>query len=205
MRRRRRRAHAELVTWESRLKKKKVTSQSRKTASLSTLLSRYPTFISCFARAEASQSFNSPTYTIFAASSTHLERLSFCISSLFATEMAEPEPRPSHAMTDLQKSEEASAADGRNDATKRSLDEELVRKPAANPWMDPKAFPEGGAKAWLTVAGASTCLFVSFGWINCVGVFQEYYQAHQLKQYSASDISWIPALQSTGPFLFLLH
>lgn len=41
-----------------------------------------------------------------------------------------------------------------------------------NPWADPSSFPDGGAKAWLTVAGGACCLFVSFGWINCVGVFQ---------------------------------
>lgn len=56
-------------------------------------------------------------------------------------------------------------------------------------------FPEGGFHAWLTVAGASACLFVSFGWVNCVGIFQEYYQNHQLKHYSASEIAWIPSLQ----------
>lgn len=77
-----------------------------------------------------------------------------------------------------------------------SQDPEKVENPPANPWMDPKAFPDGGAKAWLTVAGASACLFVSFGWVNCVGVFQDYYQTHQLQQYTSSEISWIPALQS---------
>lgn len=82
-----------------------------------------------------------------------------------------------------------------------SIDAENVEKPAANPWMDPKSFPDGGAKAWFTVAGSSACLFVSFGWINCVGVFQAYYQTHQLKQYSPSDIAWIPSLQSkSSPF-----
>ena len=80
-----------------------------------------------------------------------------------------------------------------------SADVEKATKPSPNPWMDPKSFPEGGAKAWLTVAGASACLFVSFGWVNCVGIFQEYYQSHQLKEYTASDISWIPALQSRSP------
>lgn len=80
------------------------------------------------------------------------------------------------------------------------------QKPAGNPWMDPKAFPDGGATAWLTVAGAAACLFVSFGWINCVGVFQEYYGSHQLRQYTASEIAWIPALQIFfmlfgGPFV----
>lgn len=73
---------------------------------------------------------------------------------------------------------------------------DLVEKSGPNPLMDPKAFPEGGAAAWLTVAGSSACLFVSFGWINCVGVFQDYYQTHQLAAYSPSDIAWIPALQS---------
>lgn len=69
-------------------------------------------------------------------------------------------------------------------------------KPPPNPVVEPTAFPEGGTSAWLTVAGSSACLFVSFGWVNCVGIFQEYYQTHQLRQYSASDIAWIPALQS---------
>jgi hypothetical protein len=61
---------------------------------------------------------------------------------------------------------------------------------------DVDVFPEGGVQAWLTVAGAAACLFVSFGWVNCVGIFQEYYQTHQLKHYSASEIAWIPSLQS---------
>ena len=75
-------------------------------------------------------------------------------------------------------------------------DAEKAEKPPPNSWMDPKSFPEGGTKAWLTIAGSSACLFVSFGWVNCVGVFQQYYQTHQLQDYTASDISWIPALQS---------
>jgi hypothetical protein len=76
-----------------------------------------------------------------------------------------------------------------------SQDVEKAEKPPMKPWMDPKSFPDGGAKAWLTVAGASACLFVSFGWINCIGVFQDYYQTHQLRQYSPSEIAWIPSLQ----------
>ena len=116
--------------------------------------------------------------------------------------MAEPETHPPNAMTHLKETEKISDTDGRHDTTQRSLDDELVQKPAENPWMDPKAFPEGGAQAWLTVAGSSACLFVSFGWVNCVGVFQEYYQTHQLKEYSASDVAWIPALQSMRRFFF---
>jgi hypothetical protein len=78
-----------------------------------------------------------------------------------------------------------------------SQDAEKAEKPPTDPRTDPESYPEGGAKAWLTVAGASACLFVSFGWVNCIGVFQDYYQTHQLKEYSASDISWIPALQGS--------
>ncbi|TDZ40373.1 MFS transporter asaE [Colletotrichum spinosum] len=58
-----------------------------------------------------------------------------------------------------------------------------------------QSFPDGGAKAWLTVSGASACLFVSFGWVNCVGIFQDYYQENQLSDYTPSEIAWIPALQ----------
>lgn len=74
-------------------------------------------------------------------------------------------------------------------------DAENAEKPPMNPWMDPKSFPDGGTKAWLAVAGSSACLFVSFGWINCIGVFQDYYQTHQLREYSPSQIAWIPSLQ----------
>jgi MFS family permease len=61
--------------------------------------------------------------------------------------------------------------------------------------MDPSQFPDGGTKAWLTVVGSFCCLFVSFGWINSIGVFQQYYQTHQLSNFSASTIAWIPGLE----------
>lgn len=73
---------------------------------------------------------------------------------------------------------------------------EAVKSPASPAGFDKSAFPEGGAKAWLTVSGASACLFVSFGWVNCVGIFQDYYQENQLRDYTPSEIAWIPALQS---------
>lgn len=73
-------------------------------------------------------------------------------------------------------------------------DEEKAAAPPKNPWADPSSFPDGGTKAWLTIAGGSACLFVSFGWINCVGVFQEYYSETFLSNYSSSTISWIPTV-----------
>ncbi|KAL7804778.1 major facilitator superfamily domain-containing protein [Trichoderma aethiopicum] len=71
---------------------------------------------------------------------------------------------------------------------------------------DSQSFPDGGLRAWLVVLGAFFGLFVSFGWTNCVGVFQEYYETHQLASYSPSTVSWIPAVSMftiflAGPFV----
>ncbi|KAI1957045.1 hypothetical protein LOZ58_005967 [Ophidiomyces ophidiicola] len=57
-----------------------------------------------------------------------------------------------------------------------------------------------GLRAWLTVAGAWCCLFCGFGWVNAIGVFQEYYQTHQLRHYSTSSISWILSLEPFALF-----
>ncbi|KAF5869999.1 putative monocarboxylate permease-like protein [Botrytis fragariae] len=56
-------------------------------------------------------------------------------------------------------------------------------------------FPDGGARAWSVAAGAAGVLFCTFGYINAFGVYQEYYQTHQLSHRSPSDISWIGSLQ----------
>ncbi|KAH8649808.1 major facilitator superfamily domain-containing protein [Xylariales sp. PMI_506] len=55
--------------------------------------------------------------------------------------------------------------------------------------------PDGGIKAWSVVFGAWCVSFCSFGWLNSVGVFQEYYAAGPLREYSDSTIAWIPSLQ----------
>ena len=83
---------------------------------------------------------------------------------------------------------------------------------------DAQSFPDGGLQAWLVVLGAFFGLFVSFGWTNCtlhaiiaiitqliilkgVGVFQEYYETHQLASFSPSTVSWIPALSMFTIFI----
>ncbi|KAF1942167.1 MFS general substrate transporter [Clathrospora elynae] len=38
------------------------------------------------------------------------------------------------------------------------------------------------------------CLFCSFGWLNCLGVFQSYYQTNQLSDHTPSIIAWIASL-----------
>jgi hypothetical protein len=65
----------------------------------------------------------------------------------------------------------------------------------------PHIFPEGGTRAWLTVAGAAAFLFVSFGWVNSIGIFQQYYQENLLSEYTPSQIAWIPSLmRMLSPF-----
>ncbi|KAJ5898791.1 MFS transporter asaE [Penicillium taxi] len=56
--------------------------------------------------------------------------------------------------------------------------------------------PDGGVNAWTSVLGAFCGLFVSFGWINCIGVFQTYYESHQLQDMSTSTVSWITSLET---------
>ncbi|KAF2753018.1 MFS general substrate transporter [Pseudovirgaria hyperparasitica] len=57
-------------------------------------------------------------------------------------------------------------------------------------------FPDGGRAAWTVVAGGFLCLFCSFGWMICIGVFQDYYSTTLLSQYDSSTIAWIPSTQS---------
>ncbi|KAI1374271.1 MFS general substrate transporter [Hypoxylon crocopeplum] len=56
-------------------------------------------------------------------------------------------------------------------------------------------------RGWLAVVGGFASLFVSFGWITCIGVFQAYYSAHQLSAYSASTVGWIPSAETFLLFL----
>lgn len=56
-------------------------------------------------------------------------------------------------------------------------------------------YPDGGLKAWSVVAGAFCVSFTSWGYVNCFGLFQDQYSLHQLKDYSASQISWIGSFQ----------
>ncbi|EXJ89853.1 hypothetical protein A1O3_02920 [Capronia epimyces CBS 606.96] len=70
-----------------------------------------------------------------------------------------------------------------------------INPPPINP-MDPSQFPDGGLKAWTVVFGAGCAIGASFGWINCIGVFQEYYETHQLRAYSSQEVAWIPSLEA---------
>ncbi|KAI0964720.1 major facilitator superfamily domain-containing protein [Xylaria arbuscula] len=66
--------------------------------------------------------------------------------------------------------------------------------PAAPAGFNPADFPDGGREAWLVVFGGFLALFCSFGLVNCIGVFQQYYVEGPLSNYSESEVSWIPSL-----------
>ncbi|KAL3450935.1 major facilitator superfamily domain-containing protein [Aspergillus insuetus] len=73
----------------------------------------------------------------------------------------------------------------------------------------PDGPPDGGLRAWLTVVGAFCGMFVSFGWISCIGVFIDYYKTHQLRDTDTSTITWITSLEYFlmffgGPFVGVL-
>ncbi|CEN59655.1 hypothetical protein ASPCAL02099 [Aspergillus calidoustus] len=73
----------------------------------------------------------------------------------------------------------------------------------------PDGPPDGGLRAWFTVVGAFCGMFVSFGWISCIGVFIDYYKTHQLRDIDTSTITWITSLEYFlmffgGPFVGVL-
>ncbi|BCS13230.1 hypothetical protein ALUC_51276S [Aspergillus luchuensis] len=64
------------------------------------------------------------------------------------------------------------------------------------PASTPEGPPDGGLAAWMTVFGGFCSMFVSFGWNNCMGIFIDYYQTHQLSDMSTSSITWITSLMT---------
>ncbi|PYH35020.1 MCT family MFS transporter [Aspergillus neoniger CBS 115656] len=77
------------------------------------------------------------------------------------------------------------------------------------PASTPEGPPDGGLAAWMTVFGGFCSMFVSFGWNNCMGIFIDYYQTHQLSDMSTSSITWITSLMTFmmffgGPFIGIL-
>ncbi|KAH7363756.1 major facilitator superfamily domain-containing protein [Rhexocercosporidium sp. MPI-PUGE-AT-0058] len=78
----------------------------------------------------------------------------------------------------------------------QTLDElQLGNKSDNEAKLEGDAPPDGGTAAWLVVLGGWCCSFNSMGWMNSVGVFQQYYQYGPLKEYDSSTIAWIPSLE----------
>jgi hypothetical protein len=59
---------------------------------------------------------------------------------------------------------------------------------------DGQPFPEGGLRAWSVVTGAFFMLLPSFGLMNSIGTFEDYWQDNQLSSYTTRDIGWIPSV-----------
>ncbi|KAH8689314.1 putative MFS monocarboxylate transporter [Talaromyces proteolyticus] len=78
----------------------------------------------------------------------------------------------------------------------KSSEKDLSKTLQTKPPDDVDIFPDGGLKAWTVVIGGWCLLFVSSGWINCIGVFQTYYEQNQLKNYSPSTTAWILSLET---------
>ncbi|ORY60860.1 major facilitator superfamily domain-containing protein [Pseudomassariella vexata] len=70
----------------------------------------------------------------------------------------------------------------------------VPQKPGPPPGMAPSDFPDGGLQAWTTVFGGWCGMFCTFGLINCIGVFLEYY-VQALPNYDTSAIAWITSVQ----------
>ncbi|KAJ5733877.1 MFS transporter asaE [Penicillium malachiteum] len=81
-----------------------------------------------------------------------------------------------------------------HDVNTESMAEKPSAPPAGPPGFGPP--PDGGRQAWLTVLGGFCGLFVSFGWINCIGVFQTYYESNQLKNFLPSTVAWITSVET---------
>jgi MFS family permease len=81
-----------------------------------------------------------------------------------------------------------------------------AEKAAGNDITDPdkppaeQEFPEGGARAWATASGTALIMFCTLGYVNSWGVYQAYYETHQLSHRTADEIAWIGSLQ--GFFIF---
>lgn len=61
--------------------------------------------------------------------------------------------------------------------------------------------PDGGFDAWMVVVADFWCCFNTWGFTNSFGVFETYYIANELSEYSPSTIAWIGSVQTFLIFL----
>ncbi|CAN8101004.1 unnamed protein product [Discula destructiva] len=54
--------------------------------------------------------------------------------------------------------------------------------------------PDGGWRAWLVVFGSWCCNFIISGWLNALGVFQDFYSTELFPDLPTSTIAIIPSL-----------
>ncbi|KAF7360506.1 MFS general substrate transporter [Mycena venus] len=65
---------------------------------------------------------------------------------------------------------------------------------------DVMSVPDGGIKAWTTIAGAWFVLFGTFGYLYSFGVYEDFYALEYLSNHTPSSIAWIGSFQLMMPF-----
>ncbi|KAJ7119481.1 major facilitator superfamily domain-containing protein [Mycena epipterygia] len=61
--------------------------------------------------------------------------------------------------------------------------------------------PDGGLRAWATVAGGFMVYFTGLGYFNAYGVYQDFYVREFMKAKSPSEIAWIGSCQIALQFV----
>ncbi|KAJ6529838.1 MFS general substrate transporter [Mycena capillaripes] len=78
--------------------------------------------------------------------------------------------------------------------TDTSIPETTLQK--EEPELEPAAFPEGGFRAWATVAGVFIVQFCGFGYTTSFGVYEDFYTREYLTESSSSAIAWIGSINA---------
>ena len=81
-------------------------------------------------------------------------------------------------------------------ASESDMSNNHVNAPPAKPAAMPSPPPDGGVQAWLQVLCGFSLFFNTWGLLNTFGIYQTYYEGGTLFSTSASNISWIGAIQA---------
>lgn len=113
--------------------------------------------------------------------STTLTSKLFDTNSLLILLCLFPLPSTMSSTLSTEKPPSASASLHTSDASTTDIEKPVVGPPAIT-------FPEGGVRAWLTVAGGSMIFMCSFGIVQSFGVFQDYYTVSILLPYAPQSL-----------------
>lgn len=127
-----------------------------------------------------------------------LERIGSQNKETQANIIAEPEEV---AQADIERANQAADGDEKKEAAGQPPPPPPGGPQPGSGWH-PSDFPDGGLEAWSVVFGGWCGLFCTFGFVSCIGVFQQYYEEGPLRNYSSSDVSWITATQVWGMVFF---
>ncbi|KAJ3569454.1 hypothetical protein NP233_g5036 [Leucocoprinus birnbaumii] len=96
------------------------------------------------------------------------------------------------------KSEKSSVTSSKS--SRKVIDEPYLEKGVEEGTINASSpAPDGGWRAWSVVLGVWIMQFVTFGYTNAYGVYNDFYVREYLSDYQSSQISWIGSVQ-----LFLL-